>query len=168
MVSEHCPLPPERPEPSDAVMDWLEERFPNKLFLLDEIEALRGDMPDDVRAWLNAWQQWLTENVAWRKQQPLDFDRETPRWRMFGGRWLSWRSRGRAQNLTYPVGMVDGAELFECYTVAFVERMRQMIAAGVPLDDLKRVAGAIYDWYAQQERIDRDLAEVLRATESPK
>lgn len=150
---------PRRPEELPEVEAWFDERFP-KTALISDIDAVRDDMPPPVRAWWDAWQRYRHEHAAWRAKQPIDVDDCGARWRMFGGRWLSWKAY-RADG----VGLVleqDGERATFYIMPAPRKLMPQLIERGVPEEKLRRVAELFYEREAIRDRADMPLARYVR------
>lgn len=133
---------PEFPVAPEGVLSWLHERFGYET-RIDALRDLRGDLPRDVEAFLVTWEDWLVHREEWRAKQPLDRELDRDAFRMFGGDWL-------------------GADL-----VVFGEEERlfalggagDLIAAGATEEELRRFAGALYEY----QRVSARLADEVLA-----
>ena len=142
---------PQRPDLSPSVVAFFEERGFGPSFVVPTLDAIGGDAPADVLRWLEAFHVWRFEREEWAKRQPLDDAMESAAWRMFGGEWLPWGAYVSTRD-------DDGGR----FVVYLRGEVLSRIQAGASEDDLRALAGAIYEWHACGNAIDARLVRSLR------
>lgn len=141
---------PKRPEMPEDVSAWLDERLEPGV-ALSALDEMANDLPPNVASWYAAHCAWRDEREAWAKRQPLDWKGNSFAWRMFGGPWL------------------NGMTAIETTDEAGDRRVRhlhtaigELTEAGTPEPELRRIAGAIYEWRAMDRAAQERIAAMLR------
>lgn len=123
---------PQRPQASEEVHEWFDSRFePYAAIQPGDLRAIWDDVPASVREYVEAWELWHIADLAWRAERPIDRPPLADAFRMFGGPWL-------------PVYLVlEGSER----ELNVLATMRDLMDKGAPDEELRRFAGAMYEWH---------------------
>lgn len=135
---------PQRPDrPSDAVIQWLDER--GYSFAPADVLRELNDAPAEVLAFARAHVAWSDEHAAWRARQRIDIDPLRGRWRMLGGEWMDGAR-------IYMRGEWFSATLDDVRYTCSPLQAAQHMAATADDGEFRAWAAKFYELHAMHER----------------
>lgn len=154
------------PEPWSKVRDWFLEHVPNgERSFTDILE--QGDAPGEVldycRVRLAYTEHWMSDEAA--KDRPITRDPVGPAIRLFDGPWIRPAPWGPVVNVVEADFPVEDEPGMLYRRTALPWRTYEALIEKGAEEDLRRLAGAIYEFIDLDQRARRMLVEVTRGLE---